>query len=168
MAVLGMSWKASPSVFVDDGEAKKARIAKKQRTLPVGRLMLLTLLVGMTVEALLGARLWAQLTAQTIDTGVLRFVFDATGPLISPFEQFEPSSQIKQTGILEIATLIAMQAYLIATVAVLVFIAVLGTLIGISLKAPQEALVSEPTHATVIPAASEPAKPLNEANLASN
>jgi hypothetical protein len=84
-----------------------------------GRLMLICLLGGITVQALLGLRMWAQLTGQTVSEGILGFVYGATDFLVSPFEHYDTVQPIKQTGVFEVATLTAVEAYLIGVLAVL-------------------------------------------------
>lgn len=80
---------------------------------------------GLLVESLLAFRLWVQVTDRVIAGGLLAALFSLTTVLVSPFLSFEPSVPIKTTGIVEIATLAAIDAYLIATVAGLVL--VIGT-----------------------------------------
>jgi hypothetical protein len=158
MSVLGMTWPARRPRLPRPERIK--RKADGQVHLPVGRLILLVLLACLVVEGFLGVRLWAQLTSQPIDEGSLPFVFDTTDYFISPFAEFEPSAPIRETGILEISTLIAMQAYLIAAAAIVLVIMVLGGLIRLWFRPQREVPITEEgtTDATLDPTAS-----LNEA-----
>jgi hypothetical protein len=72
------------------------------------------ILAGLTVEALLLTRLWAQLTDRAA-SGFLGIVFSVTDVMVSPFRSLEPYQSARQTGVFELATLYAMEAYLIAT-----------------------------------------------------
>jgi hypothetical protein len=101
----------------------------------VGRLAWIVFFTGLTVEALLATRLWAQLTHQSITSGALAMVFDVTGFLISPFADMEPSQPIKSTGVLEFATLVALNAYLAATLAGLLALFILPKLVRLVLWA---------------------------------
>lgn len=144
MSVLGISWKGQPQEIAKAKPIRRPKRKAKLWKITTGRLMLLALLGGAAIEALLGARLWAQLTAQSVDSGILLLVFDATEPLVSPFRGYEPSLPIKQTGILELATLIAIQAYLIAAIALLLLIGVLSAVIRFFFAPRREVRMPEP------------------------
>jgi hypothetical protein len=72
-------------------------------------------LVGTAIIALLALRVWLQLTGDTVNSGLIGLGYDMSGVLTGPFRHFEPSVPIKDSGILEFSTLVAMEAYLIAT-----------------------------------------------------
>ena len=72
-------------------------------------------LVGTVIVALLALRVWLQLTGETASGGIIGLGYDMSGVLQGPFAHFEPSTPIKDSGILEFSTLVAMEAYLIAT-----------------------------------------------------
>jgi hypothetical protein len=158
MSVLGVTWPARRPGFPRPERVK--RKTDGQVHLPIGRLILLVLLACLVVEGLLGVRLWAQLTSQPIDEGSLPFVFDTTGYLVSPFTEFEPSSPIRETGILEISTLIAMQAYLIAAAALVLVIMVIGGFVRLWFRPQREVPITEEGDMETSP---EPAASLNEA-----
>lgn len=143
MAVLGMRWRARPRALSPADEGEQKRSPGRAGRLPIGYLVLLALVAGLATEALLGVRLWAQLTSQTVDGGLLAAVFDVTHPLVSPFDKYEPSRPIRETGILEIATLIAMQVTLVATAVVMLVIVLFGALLRLYLKAPQQTGVAD-------------------------
>jgi hypothetical protein len=83
----------------------------------LGRLTLIAFVAGGIVEALLALRLWAQLTAQNVHSGLLSVLHAATSWLVAPFTGYEMSTPIKQTGIFEVATVTAMEMYLIGMLA---------------------------------------------------
>ncbi|MPZ48370.1 MAG: hypothetical protein GEU75_03500 [Dehalococcoidia bacterium] len=117
-----------------------------------GRLAWLVLLAGLIVEGLLAARLWAQLTRQSLETWLMRSVFSATDFLISPFQDLEPSQSIRMTGVLEFATLVAMEVYLVAILGGLLFFFILSKLVNLAIflaKLPSE----RPAPASAPPAA---------------
>src|SRR6266540_3771203 len=80
-------------------------------------------LTGFVIEALLGLRLWVQLSNSPI-SGTTVLLMDVTNKLVSPFRSLDGVVPIKQTGILEFATLAAIEAYLVLALAlVLLFFA---------------------------------------------
>jgi hypothetical protein len=87
-----------------------------------GRLILQFLIAGVVVEAILAARVWFQLTSQGADAGLTGLVFRISEGLISPFVHLEPVTPIKTTGIIELSTLVAMEVYLVATLAAVVLV----------------------------------------------
>lgn len=101
------------------------------------RSALTCLAVGLTIEALLGLRVWAQISNHSLHGGPLGLVFGLTDLLVQPFRSFEPSQPIRETGIIEIATLVAMEAYLIGTLA-LFFMLLGGSLAARVIKAPPQ------------------------------
>jgi hypothetical protein len=80
-----------------------------------GRLAWLVLLTGLVVEGLLAFRLWVQITNQSLTSSAMSLLFEASTFLISPFASMETTQPIKDTGVLEFATLVALEAYLAAT-----------------------------------------------------
>jgi hypothetical protein len=78
-------------------------------------------LAGAVVETLLGLRLWAQLSAQEA-SGLTAALFQLTDILVGPFRDVEPTATVKSTGIFELATLMAIEVYLIVTLAALCFV----------------------------------------------
>jgi hypothetical protein len=78
-------------------------------------------LAGAVVETLLGLRLWAQLSAWEV-SGLTAVLFQVTDVLVGPFREVEPAATVKSTGIFELATLMAIEVYLIVTLAALCFV----------------------------------------------
>jgi hypothetical protein len=70
---------------------------------------------GTVIIGILALRVWLQLTGDTDAGGLLGFAYGLAGDLAGPFRSFEPSTPIKDNGILEFSTLVAIEAYLIAT-----------------------------------------------------
>jgi len=69
----------------------------------------------MAIIGVLALRVWLQMAGETDATGLLGLGYDASAVLVGPFKSFEPSTPIKDNGILEFSTLVAIEAYLIAT-----------------------------------------------------
>jgi hypothetical protein len=72
-------------------------------------------LVGTAIIAVLALRVWLQLTGDTTQTGFVGMAYDVSSMLVGPFRSFEPQSTVKTSGILEFSSLVAIEAYLIAT-----------------------------------------------------
>lgn len=100
-------------------------------------------LVGSAIVALLALRVWLQLTGDTGAGGLTGLGYGLTGVLVAPFRSFEPQTTIKDSGILEFSSLVAMEAYLIATMLAL---AVLFTLRLAAFAAPKVVHRSHRTH----------------------
>ena len=71
-------------------------------------------LSGSIALGLLGLRVWLQLVGETDRQGIVGTLYDLSGVLVSPFTKFEPTTPIKDNGILEFSSLVAIEAYLIA------------------------------------------------------
>lgn len=78
-----------------------------------GYLLLASIVTAAVVESLLVVRLWAQLTSQDIASGLLSRAYSLSGELVAPFQQYEGTTPIRTSGILELATLTAIEVYLI-------------------------------------------------------
>jgi hypothetical protein len=81
----------------------------------------LLILLFLAIEALLGARIAGQATSQNPAIFPFSFVFWLTDFLVLPFRNLQPEPAIKETGIVEFATLVAFEAYLVAFL-VLIFL----------------------------------------------
>jgi hypothetical protein len=161
MSVLGMNWTGRPRELpVTEPSTKQDARVKRRLELPTGRLILLVVIALIIVEALLGARLWAQLTNQEIDSGDLPMIFRVTDRLISPFAAYESTSPIRETGIVDISTLVAMQAYFFIAAAIIIGIAALGGLISVWFRPLRDVVVIEEEE---LESESEVAAQLNEA-----
>jgi hypothetical protein len=110
----GPAWRASARE-----QQRHARALRDgPRKFYVGPLLIL-LFLG--IEALLGARIVGQATSQSADVWPFSFVFWLTDFLVQPFRDIRPEPALKETGIVEFATLIAFEAYLVAFL-VLIFL----------------------------------------------
>jgi hypothetical protein len=110
-------------------EPKPARSARKHRFFS-DRLALPLLAAGAAIEALLLLRLWAQLTDRDVQSGVWRLLFLASDLLVRPFRSFDPETTLKQTGIFQVSTLVAIEAYLVGTAAALLLLYILPRLLS--------------------------------------
>ena len=79
----------------------------------------LVTLSGAIILVLLSMRVWFQLVGQTQEGGTRGFIYDLSGVFVGPFHKFEPTTPIKENGILEFSSLVAIEAYLIATLVAL-------------------------------------------------
>jgi hypothetical protein len=80
---------------------------------------LFILLAGIITEALLVVRVWAQVTSKPIDTGPLRLLFSLTQELAAPFERVTNEAPLQTSGVVDFTVLVAIEGYLIATLALL-------------------------------------------------
>ena len=71
-------------------------------------------LSGAIILTLLSMRVWFQLVGETQGGGARGLIYDLSGFLVGPFRKFEPTTPIKDNGILEFSSLVAIEAYLIA------------------------------------------------------
>jgi hypothetical protein len=77
----------------------------------------LAFLTGFVIQAMLAGRLWLQMTEANA-TGMQRVLISITDVLVAPFSRGEASGlSDRANGIFEYSTLIAVEAYLIATLA---------------------------------------------------
>jgi hypothetical protein len=118
--------------------------------LMTGRLMWFLVLGGIFVESLLAFRLWTQIRGQDVSSGLSGLAFEMSGFFVSPFRELEPTQPIKETGIIEFATLVAMEAYLIVAVGGLVLLFLTPRLVRFLNGIP--AHPETETQATVAPA----------------
>jgi hypothetical protein len=78
-----------------------------------GYAILAALAVAAVIEGLLAVRLWAELTSQDVASGVIGSVYSLTNGLVAPFLPADSDTAIRSTGIFEVATLTAIEVYLI-------------------------------------------------------
>jgi hypothetical protein len=99
----------------------------------------LAFLTGFVIEAMLAGRLWLQMTEANA-TGLQRVLISITDVLVAPFSRGESAGLANRAnGVFEYSTLIAVEAYLIATLAVVLVIVamrflVFGTTTAVGLK----------------------------------
>lgn len=99
------------------GLAMAVRGIGSRRTLSV--LTWCVVLAGGAVIGLLALRIWLQLTGDTAAGGLTGLLYGLSGHLTAPFSAFEPATPVRDNGILEFSTLVALEAYLIATMVAL-------------------------------------------------
>jgi hypothetical protein len=97
------------------GSEAAARLRRIGSAQTLARATWATALLGTAIVALLALRVWLQLMGDTGEAGIVGLGYDAAGFFAGPFRSFEPSTPIKDSGILEFSTLVAIEAYLIAT-----------------------------------------------------
>lgn len=95
----------------------------------------------LVVESALIGRLVFALTGANAANGFVNFIYDVTGPLVSPFEGIA-SEQTSGNGVFEPETLIAMSVF---GVAALLIVAFLG--LASSAPAPRTDVVTRESHA---------------------
>lgn len=80
----------------------------------------LVFLTGFSIVALLAGRLWLQMSdPSTTQSGAPGFLLSVTEFFVAPFESRQPSTLASSTtGIFEYSTLVALEAYLIATLVI--------------------------------------------------
>ena len=77
-------------------------------------------LTGFIIEAMLAGRLWLQLNNEDADaTGLKAILISATDLLVAPFRGYESTVLTERSsGVFEFSTLVAVEAYLIGTLAI--------------------------------------------------
>src|SRR5688500_14837945 len=83
---------------------------------------LVIVLTGIVVETLLGLRLWAQLSAQDPGSGLTAVLFSIPYTPVGPVRTMAPAVPARETAIFEVATLAAIEVYLVAMLAGLFFV----------------------------------------------
>jgi uncharacterized membrane protein YciS (DUF1049 family) len=81
-------------------------------------------LTGFIIEAMLAGRLWLQLNNEDTDaTGLKALLVSVTDLLVSPFSGYESTVLTERSsGVFEFSTLVAVEAYLIGTLAIVLAI----------------------------------------------
>jgi hypothetical protein len=71
-------------------------------------------------------RIWIQVSARPVDTDSATVLFSVTRDLARPAELITGSPPLQETGVIDITTLVAMEAYFIATLAAIVLVLTYG------------------------------------------
>lgn len=71
-----------------------------------------------TIEASLAFRAWVQLSGNQLDNLGLKLIYGLSSQAVAPFKGLETTTPVRQQGILELSTLVALEAYLLLAVAV--------------------------------------------------
>jgi len=90
--------------------------------LPFHHVALALVGVGVALEGLLGGRVFIQLYYEDNAGGMAGSVLDLTDPIVAPFRDLEGTALLHDTGVVEFATLTAMEAVLIATIGAVVLL----------------------------------------------
>src|SRR5688572_30875977 len=107
------------------GEALRARLdlsfLESALHLPWVTMVFLT---GFIIEAMLAGRLWLQLNNEDADaTGLTALLISITDFLVSPFEGYGSTLVTERSsGVFEFSTLVAVEAYLLGTLAIVLAI----------------------------------------------
>ena len=74
---------------------------------------------GLAIETLLVVRIWAQASAQPVDSGLMEALFSVTDDLASWFSPLTGKEPLHATGVIDYAVLLAAEVYFVATLALL-------------------------------------------------
>jgi hypothetical protein len=92
----------------------------KLALIPVQHISLSLVALCFAVEILLGARVFTQVAYKEDVGGIAGTLLSETDMLVAPFENFEGSPVLHDTGVVEFATLTAMEAYLVLTIGIVI------------------------------------------------
>ena len=93
-------------------------------------MLLVCFVVFVVVEALLGARIWLQLSSAPLDGERARMLLSVTTELAAPFEALTHRPLLDRAGVVDFTALVAMEAYLVAMLALVVVSVFLGRFIA--------------------------------------
>jgi hypothetical protein len=124
---------AGPARPIPESTSRRFELRDFARTAhgSLGWLAIATLVAVVIVQALLLGRLWLQLTSQDVESGLRGTLFSITNELVQPFTGLEPSEPIKSTGILEFATLVAIEVYLVIAASILILAFILRSALSL-------------------------------------
>jgi hypothetical protein len=104
------------------------------------------LFCAVLVEGLLALRVWAQLTGRPIDTEEMSLLFKVTRELASPLVMVTHEAPLETTGIVDFTVLVAMEAYLIAALALIALCFIVSRTLSLFSRDEGEELVVESPH----------------------
>ena len=84
----------------------------------------------LVIEALLVLRIWAQATAEPIDTNEMVRLFTVTDDLAEPFQALTGEPPLRTTGVIDFTVLVAIEGYFIAMLVLIFITFVLGRILG--------------------------------------
>jgi len=99
-----------------------ARAAWNLVLLPFHHVSLAIVGVAAAIEGLLAGRVFVQLAYEPTVNGIAGTVLELTDPIVAPFQDLEGTPLLHDTGVVEFATLTAMEAVLVATIAAVVLL----------------------------------------------
>jgi hypothetical protein len=89
---------------------------------PFHHVALTVVAICVAIEGLLIGRVFVQIAYQPEIEGLGGTVLNLTNHLVSPFRSFEGTTLLRDTGVVEFATLTAMEAYLVATIGIVLLL----------------------------------------------
>jgi hypothetical protein len=92
--------------------------------------LFLIALCFLAVELLLGLRIWAQATAQPIDSEEMTRLFEVTDDLAGPFEAITGQPPLPTTGVIDYTVMVAVEGYFVLTLIAVFLLVFLGRLIA--------------------------------------
>ncbi len=95
------------------GAARAASVRQRRRVHWLALSLIAVVLGAIAVEALMAFRVWVQLSGEHPALPALMFLYGLSSDLVGPFKGTETTTPIKPDGILELATIVAVEAYLI-------------------------------------------------------
>lgn len=93
-----------------------AKIVWNVILLPFHHVALAIVGAGAVLEGLLAGRVFVQLAYEDNPNGLAGSVLQLTGPIVAPFRELEGTPLLHDTGVVEFATLTAMEAVLVLTI----------------------------------------------------
>ncbi|MEX0683203.1 MAG: hypothetical protein WD904_11460 [Dehalococcoidia bacterium] len=121
---------------VHAGQEDVVSVTPDGMSLVRGIVRMLNMWIGLAllvVESMLAFRLAFALAGANAANGFVEFIYDVTGPLVSPFENIANES-ISGKSVFEPETVIAMAVYAVAAIIVIAFLSVLTTVPGPSTR----------------------------------
>ena len=97
-----------------------ARAVWKIVLLPFHHISLALVGIAVALEGVLAGRVFVQLAYEANPDGMAGDVLNLTDPIVAPFRDLEGTTLLHDTGVVEFATLTAMEAVLIATIGAVV------------------------------------------------
>jgi len=83
----------------------------------IARLFPFILVTAIVVEGVILYRLWTQVTGTTPASFYETWAYNISGPLIEPFREFDTASPGAAAPVVDMAALVALEVYLVATIA---------------------------------------------------
>jgi hypothetical protein len=112
----------------------------------------LVLVTGLTIAALLAGRLWLQMSeaSGTTTSGASGILLSVTETLVSPYRGQDQEPLASSNAIFEFATLLALKAYLVATLAIVLIIVAARVIVLAVTVATHDAEARVPAHKRAI------------------
>ena len=132
--------------------------------LPFHHVALSVVALGVALEAVLAGRAFIQLTYEPQINGTAETILDKTDGLVAPFRALEGTTPLRETGVVEFATLATMEAVLIGVVVIVLALTFWSEMLHLvrrilayfERRGEREAADEEPVATSETPPASEP------------